>query len=328
MQLNRDFRSDRMGWRMFVASWNSLSPSPSYLPRLQMASDASGSWGCGAWHGHSWFQLQWDSRPAHLPIMVKELLPIVLACSVWGPTWDSCQVVCLCDHQAIVACLRSRTSRVAHVMHMLRTLAFIEARDAFTLTPQYIDTKSNHWLGLAASAPAAQRYFRDGLAPSTRHSYYLAMKKSTTFCEHLQVLCPFPVTEGLLCSFAAFMADAGLVLQTGQSYLVAIRNIQLSLGLPDPREQSSLPALRRVLAGISQSRLGRGQPSRVRLPITATLLHNIKRELDRSAIPERLVLWAVCCAAFFGFFPPRRTSAHQAVRLPPRTPPLLGGHGH
>ena len=128
------------------------------------------------------------------------------------------------------------------------------------------------------------------------------MKKFTTFCERFQVLDPFPVTEGLLCSFAAFMADAGLAPQTVKSYLAALRNTQLSLGLPDPREQSSLPVLRRVLAGISRSRLGRGQPSRVRLPITATVLRNIKQELDRSAHPERLVLWAVCCTAFFGFF--------------------------
>ena len=87
-----------------------------------------------------------------------------------------------------------------------------------------------------------------------------------------------------------------------KSYLAAIRNTQLSLGLPDPREQSSLPVLKRVLAGISRSRLGRGQPSRVRLPVTAVLLRRIKHELERSAHPERRVLWGVCCTAFFGFF--------------------------
>jgi hypothetical protein len=54
--------------------------------------------------------------------------------------------VCLCDNQAVVACLRSRTSRVAHIVHLLRTLAFIEARCTFSLTPQYIDTKSTIWL--------------------------------------------------------------------------------------------------------------------------------------------------------------------------------------
>ena len=128
------------------------------------------------------------------------------------------------------------------------------------------------------------------------------MRKFGSFCERYHVHDPFPATENLLCSFAAFMADDGLAPQTVKSYLAAVRNTQLSLGLPDPREQSSLPILRRVLVGISRSRIGRGQPSRVRLPMTAPLLRNVKKELERSANPERLVLWAVCCAAFFGFF--------------------------
>lgn len=128
------------------------------------------------------------------------------------------------------------------------------------------------------------------------------MKKFSGFCNRFEVPDPFPVTEHLLCSFAAFMADSGLATQTVKSYLAAIQNTQLSLGLPDPREQSSLPILKRVLAGISRSHLCRGQRSRVRLPITATLLRDVGKELVRSAHPERLVLWAVCCTAFFGFF--------------------------
>ena len=146
IRLNREFRSDLMWWCTFVARWNGISflPPPSHLPHLQMASDASGSWGCGAWYGMNWFQLQWDGRSSALPIMVKELLPVVLACAVWGQTWDRHQVTALCDNQAVVACLRSRTSRVPHVMHMLRTLAFLEAQNSFPLTPQYIDTRSNH----------------------------------------------------------------------------------------------------------------------------------------------------------------------------------------
>ena len=66
----RPFRFDLMWWRTFVEDWNGISflPPPTHLPQLQMASDASGSWGYGAWH---WFQLQWDERSADLPIMVK-----------------------------------------------------------------------------------------------------------------------------------------------------------------------------------------------------------------------------------------------------------------
>ena len=111
------------------------------------------------------------------------------------------------------------------------------------------------------------------------------MRRFTSFCDQYQVQDPFPVTERLLCSFAAFLGDEGLAPQTVKSYLAAIRNTQLSLGLPDPREQSALPVLRRVLAGISRSRIGRSRPARIRLPMTAPLLRDIR--VSSSAQPIR-----------------------------------------
>ena len=113
-------------------------------PTAGLRPDASGSWGCGAYYDSHWFQLRWDRRSEGLPIMVKELLPVVLACTVWGQEWACSCVRCLCDNQAVVACLRSRTSRDKHCMHMLRTLAFVEARHMFSLRPQYISTTDNH----------------------------------------------------------------------------------------------------------------------------------------------------------------------------------------
>ena len=146
IRLNRSFRSDLTWWRLFLAEWNGVSflPLPPHLPMLHMASDASGSWGCGAWHGREWFQLRWDARSAPLSIMLKELLPIVLACAVWGPAWGSHGVVVHCDNQAVLACLHSRTSHDKHIMHMLRTLAFVEAIHSFSLLPVYINTWDNH----------------------------------------------------------------------------------------------------------------------------------------------------------------------------------------
>ena len=128
------------------------------------------------------------------------------------------------------------------------------------------------------------------------------MRRFSGFCNRYQVPTPFPVTEMLLCSFAAFLAEDGLAPQTIKSYLAAIRNTQLSLGLPDPREQSALPVFTRVLAGIGRARLQRGQQPRIRLPITAPILRRIKGELERTAHPESRVLWAVSCTTFFGFF--------------------------
>jgi hypothetical protein len=73
------------------------------------------------------------------------------------------------------------------------------------------------------------------------------------FCMKFDLHSPFPVTEHTLCCFAAFLADEGLTPQTAKSYLAAVRNLQLSLGLPDPRDQSSLPILKRA----SQASAGR-----------------------------------------------------------------------
>ena len=126
-------------------------------------------------------------------------------------------------------------------------------------------------LDLAVLVPSVHRYFQEGLAPSIHRSYESAMKKFYSFCDTYQVANPFPVTKHLLCSFAAYMADQGLSPQTIKSYLAGIRNMQLSLGLPDPREQSSLPILQQVQAGISRARIG-SPTSRIRLPITPQLL--------------------------------------------------------
>ena len=60
IRLNRSFRSDLAWWRLFAAEWNGVSfLTPTVrLPRQQLASAASGSWGCGAYYDSHWFQLR------------------------------------------------------------------------------------------------------------------------------------------------------------------------------------------------------------------------------------------------------------------------------
>ena len=89
---------------------------------------------------------------------------------------------------------------------------------------------------------------------------------------------------------------------TNPANLSAVRSMQISLGFPDPREQSSLPLLKRVQAGIARARMMRGTPGKLRLPITATVLAQIRGILFSSTVPERVTIWAIACVAFFGFF--------------------------
>ena len=128
---------------MLHANGVSFLPPPSHLPMTEFTSDASGSWGCGAWHRPlAPAQVQWGPRSQALSIAQKELIPIILACDTWGSSWHGQQVLCHCDNQVVVACLRSRTSKDRGLMHLLRCLVFVEAHTQCFLHPTYIDTKA------------------------------------------------------------------------------------------------------------------------------------------------------------------------------------------
>ena len=146
IRLSQSFRADLAWWQEFLVQWNGVSflTPPSSLPKVHLFTDALGSWGCAAWHGDEWFQVEWDSRSHSLSIAEKELIPIILACQVWGTSWAGLQVICHCDNQAVVADLWSRTSKHKGMMHLLRCLVFMEANLQCSLAPTYIDTKSNH----------------------------------------------------------------------------------------------------------------------------------------------------------------------------------------
>lgn len=105
----------------------------------EFVSDASGSWGCGA----QWFQIEWYEQSSPLAITIKDLLPIMFVVVVWGRRWQAQKVRCHCDNQAVIAVLRSRSSKQPQLMHMLHCLFFIEASYGFELSASYIPTKVN-----------------------------------------------------------------------------------------------------------------------------------------------------------------------------------------
>ena len=56
-------------------------------PDVNLFSDASGSWGCGAYWGSQWFHLQWPSSLQLLRIAIKELIPVVIRAAIYGRQW-------------------------------------------------------------------------------------------------------------------------------------------------------------------------------------------------------------------------------------------------
>ena len=147
IRLNREFRSDLRWWSLFLADWNGtriMSSRSKLRPDFTLTSDASGSWGCGAFTSlHEWFQFTWPPSWAGIHITVKELLPIVMACAVWGNQWSSKSVKCFCDNAAVVAILNSGTSKDMLAMHLMRCLVFFRAHYNIFLFAEHIPGKNN-----------------------------------------------------------------------------------------------------------------------------------------------------------------------------------------
>jgi len=93
IKLNAGAWSDLAWWHEFLENWNGmslLSALGEFDPTIVLTSDASGSWGCGAFWGTSWFQLAWSDTACTMEtnIATKELTPIVMAAAMWGRYWE------------------------------------------------------------------------------------------------------------------------------------------------------------------------------------------------------------------------------------------------
>lgn len=128
LRLNAGTRADLEWWKVFLCEWNGTSFFPTTIPSIEVVSDASGVFGCGAFSiPHGWFQLQWPADWQSISITVKELVPIVIAAALWGHQWSR---KCICfrsDNMAVVDLLRSCSSQEALLMHLLRCLTFYSA---------------------------------------------------------------------------------------------------------------------------------------------------------------------------------------------------------
>ena len=107
---------------------------PKGPPEITITSDASGTWGCGAWCENRWFQLQWTDEMLGKHISVKELIPVIIATLVWGQCINGKRVLCNCDNSAVVTVLNTRYSKDKDLMQLLCRLFFIEACYQFHLT--------------------------------------------------------------------------------------------------------------------------------------------------------------------------------------------------
>ena len=141
VRLNASFKSDLWWWHCYLDSWNGVAMMencPSIDQEIHLYTDASGSCGCGAWWGVEWMQLQWPAGTEEWSIAYKELLPIVLACMVWGHRWTKHRIVVHCDNEAVVEVVAAGYSKEMNLMHLLRCLFLVTAVPELSLRSVHI----------------------------------------------------------------------------------------------------------------------------------------------------------------------------------------------
>ena len=72
-----------MWWYLFAVQWNGISllwDGHTLLPKFNVHSDTSGSWGCGDYWGLHWFKFKW---PDHLYAL------LVVVAAIFGHQWNS-----------------------------------------------------------------------------------------------------------------------------------------------------------------------------------------------------------------------------------------------
>ena len=160
-RINLKCRAGIKWWSLFIEDWNRIALFPCLPPGSAIISDASGSWGCGAFCTASlnWFQLQWPPHWESTNIAAKELLPIMISAAIWGPTWHGTVVRFKSDNQVVATALTSRSAHDPHLSHLLRCLFFLEAYFQFEHQAQHLAGRLN----TAANALLRNRaadYFR------------------------------------------------------------------------------------------------------------------------------------------------------------------------
>ena len=148
-----------------------------------------------------------------------------------------------------------------------------------------------------------QRFFEQGLAPSTRKSYKSGLKKFSEFCAQLpsHYKVSLPVTQHVLCLYVSFLASKGLSYSTINAYLSALRYLHILHNVPEP-QQASMPKFLLVKRGIQREK-ALANPQKPRLPITPNILRQIKALWSAKPIHQDTVMqWAASCLCFFGFF--------------------------
>lgn len=144
VQLNKDSREELQMWFMFLQSWNGISffhdDHFTDASSIQLYTDATPT-SFGGYYGGKWFQGNFDlsiSEGEETSMAFYELYPIVMACLLWGHTWERRRILFHCDNLATVDIISKGRSKVSSIMKLMRKMSLHAAKNNFTVHAQHL----------------------------------------------------------------------------------------------------------------------------------------------------------------------------------------------
>ena len=190
-------------------------------------------------------------------------------------------------------------------------------------TPSSTATNHQHprsRLDISTLQSAIHFCHQHSLAASTHKLYGTGIQRQLSFCQSINHT-PTPTFELTLLLFVAHTSQSQLSLSTIKVYLSAVHSLHLTSGFLGVFNTQSTPRLGQMLQGIKRYQACSRLPT-IRLPITIQIMRSLKAVLARNHKDyQNIMMWAVCCIAFFGclrcseFTAPNQTSYDPTIHL-------------
>ena len=144
VKLSGEARQD-MYWWLTCAPWaNGTLPIRDHRDQTPLSIDACGYGGGGYYNGQG-FHVVWQNWPEAetLCINYKEVIVLLPAVHIWGPSWANKVVNVHSDNKCAVAIINRGTAKHPMVMHVLRRIAWAAATWNFDLHAHYYPGEHN-----------------------------------------------------------------------------------------------------------------------------------------------------------------------------------------
>lgn len=236
---------------------------------------------CGSFWDGQWFQWDWPSEWAQYNIMVKELVPIVLSCEVWGRQLAGGWVLIECDNSSVVVAVNKHYARLLRSLWFFVAYFDIDVRckhiagvnnstadhlshgnlhSFFHLHPQNTHQSTplpqpllqilGARLDIAPIQAAVYCYYQNGLAMATQRCYNAGQQHHLHLCTQAN-LRSVPTSEDTLLLFAAHLTMSGLAHTSIKVSFSSIGNLHSSCSQHDAYHNTLTPCLEQILRGIN-----------------------------------------------------------------------------